>query len=43
MEQQDYPGPPKWVRWLIIGFALFLVAFVALHLTGNAPNGGHGS
>ena len=42
MDQQDFPGPPKWVRLLVIAAIVLIVAFIGLHLTGLAPMGGHG-
>jgi hypothetical protein len=43
MEQDDYPGPPKWVRSLIIVGVILVLIFIGLHLMGLAPMGGHGT
>lgn len=43
MDQNDYPGTPAWVRWLVIALAVALATFIGLHLTGMAPMGSHGS
>ena len=36
------PGVPRWVKAFGIVFAVLVLVFVILHLTGNSP-GGHGS
>lgn len=43
MEQDGYPGPPKWVRSLIIVGVILVVIFIGLHLMGLTPTGGHGT
>lgn len=43
MDQQDFPGTPKWVRLLVIAVLVLIIAFIGLHLTGLAPMGGHGT
>lgn len=43
MDEQDFPGPPKWVRLLVVAAIVLIVAFIGLHLTGLAPMGGHGT
>lgn len=43
MDDENYPGPPKWVRRLTTIFVILVLAFIGLHLAGLAPTGGHGS
>lgn len=43
-DHESPPGAPSWVKAFGIVLVLLLVAFLALHLTGNAPMAGiHGS
>lgn len=37
MAPPPYPGTPRWVRWLGALALAMVLAFVVLHLTGNAP------
>ena len=42
-EHESPPGAPRWVKVFGIVLVVLLIAFLALHLTGNAPMAGlHG-
>ena len=42
-EHESPPGAPRWVKLVGIVLVVLLIAFLALHLTGNAPMAGlHG-
>ena len=36
-EHESAPGTPRWVKAFAIVLVVLLVAFLALHLTGQAP------
>ena len=43
-DRESPPGAPRWVKTLGIVLVVLLIAFLAMHLTGNAPMAGiHGS